>query len=65
MLAFRLAMIQHEPAMTRKTISSPKARARMLFVDSGPLPTCRKKTRRHDERGDRRQDREPEPRRVR
>ena len=38
-------MIQIEPAMTRKTISTPKARARMLFVLSGPLPICRKKTR--------------------
>ena len=38
MLAFRFAMIQHEPAMTRNTISRPKARARMLFVLSGPLP---------------------------
>jgi hypothetical protein len=32
MLAFRLAMIQMEPPMTRKTISTPNARARMLFV---------------------------------
>ena len=32
MLALRLAMIQHEPAMTRKTISRPKARATILFV---------------------------------
>ena len=45
MLALRLAMIQHEPAMTRNTISTPKARARILFVLSGPLPMCRKKTR--------------------
>jgi hypothetical protein len=44
-LALRLAMIQSEPAMTRKTISTPKARARILFVLSGPLPRCRKKTR--------------------
>lgn len=44
-LAFRLATIQSEPAMTRKTMSTPKARARMLFVSSGPLPRCRKKTR--------------------
>ena len=45
MLALRLAMIQSEPVMTRRTISSPKARARILFVLSGPLPRCRKKTR--------------------
>src|SRR5205807_10543592 len=45
MLALRLAMIQIEPVMTRKTISTPKARARILFVLSGPLPRCRKKTR--------------------
>ena len=31
-LALRLAMIHSEPAMTRKTISTPKARARILFV---------------------------------
>jgi hypothetical protein len=31
-LAFRWAMIQMEPPMTRKTISTPNARARMLFV---------------------------------
>jgi len=31
-LALRSAMIQHEPAMTRKTISRPKARARILLV---------------------------------
>jgi len=29
MLALRLAMIQHEPVMTRKTISRPKASARI------------------------------------
>ncbi len=45
MLVLRLAMIQHEPAMTRKTISRPKARANTLFVWSGPVPMCRKKTR--------------------
>src|SRR6266516_1086809 len=45
MLALRLAMIHTEPVMTRKTISTPKARARILFVLSGPLPRCRKKTR--------------------
>src|SRR5262249_50971695 len=44
-LLLRLAKIQTEPAMTRKTISRPKARARMLFVLSGPLPRCRKNTR--------------------
>src|SRR5215831_4491395 len=44
-LLLRLAMIQTEPVMTRKTISTPKATARMLFVLSGPLPRCRKKTR--------------------
>jgi hypothetical protein len=38
-------MIQIEPVMTRKTISTPKARARILFVLSDPLPRCRKKTR--------------------
>jgi class 3 adenylate cyclase len=32
MLAFRLAIIQHEPPIMRKTISRPKARARILFV---------------------------------
>ena len=75
--------------MTRKTISTPKARARILFVLSGPLPRCKKKTRwtpicakarttsptgmpggpekiglRDDERGDRRQDRKHQPRRI-
>src|SRR5262249_20747932 len=45
MLVLRLAMIQTEPAITRKTISTPKVRARILFVLSGPLPRCRKKTR--------------------
>ena len=43
MFVLRLAMIQREPAITRKTISTPKARARILFVLSGPLPKCRKK----------------------
>jgi hypothetical protein len=38
-------MLQTEPLMTRKTVSTPKARARILFVLSGPLPRCRKKTR--------------------
>jgi len=32
MFSFRLATIQMEPAMTRKTISTPKARARILLV---------------------------------
>jgi hypothetical protein len=32
MLALRLAMIQHEPPMTRKTIRMPNVRARILFV---------------------------------
>src|SRR5205814_1530973 len=45
MLACRLAMIQHDPPITRKTMNTPKASARMLFVLSGPLPRCRKKTR--------------------
>ena len=36
--ALRLAMIQAEPVMTRKTISRPKERAIILFVLSGPLP---------------------------
>src|SRR5262249_60145665 len=45
MLVLRLAMIQTEPAITRKTTSTPKARARILFVLSGPLPRCKKKTR--------------------
>ena len=45
MLAWRLAMIQIEPVMTRRTIRMPKARARMLFVLSGALPRCRKNTR--------------------
>src|SRR4029077_15395713 len=44
-LLLRLAMIQTEPVITRKTISTPKARARILFVLSGPLPRCRKNTR--------------------
>ena len=90
MLPLRLAMIQTEPVMTRKTISTPKASARILLVLSGPLPRCRKKTRwtpnlregehdqpdgdargpeqvglRHDERGDRRQNRKPQPGRIR
>jgi hypothetical protein len=30
-------MIQTEPMMTRKTISTPKARAGTLLVLSGPL----------------------------
>jgi len=82
-------MIQTEPVMTRKTISIPNARARILFVLSVPLPRCRKNTRwtpicakastinptgargpqqvglRHDERGDRRQDRKPQSHRIR
>ena len=40
-----LAMIQAEPAMTRNTMNRPKVSAMMLFVLSGPLPMCRKKTR--------------------
>src|SRR5260370_1809746 len=44
-LLLRLAMIQTEPVMTRKAISTPKASARILLVLSGPLPKCRKKTR--------------------
>jgi hypothetical protein len=32
MLSFRWVMIQMEPPMTRKTISTPKARAKILFV---------------------------------
>jgi len=32
MFQLRLAIIQIEPTMTRNTISTPKARARMLFV---------------------------------
>src|SRR6516225_10183610 len=43
MLLLRLAMIQTEPVMTRNTISTPKARARILLVLSGPVPRCRKK----------------------
>jgi nicotinate dehydrogenase subunit B len=45
MLLLRLAMMKIEPMMMRKTISMPKARARILFVLSRPLPRCRKKTR--------------------
>src|SRR5262249_15303394 len=45
MLLLRLAMIQTEPVMTSKTISTPNARARILFVLSGPVRRCRKKTR--------------------
>jgi hypothetical protein len=45
MLLLRLAMIQIEPVMTRKTINTPNARARILFVLSGALPIWRKKTR--------------------
>ena len=37
-------MIQTDPVITRKTINTPKARARILFVLSGPLPRCKKKT---------------------
>src|SRR5215471_14936314 len=44
-LLLRLAMIQIEPAMTRKTTSTPNASARILFVLSDPLPRCKKKTR--------------------
>ena len=79
-----------EPAMTRKTISTPKARARILFVLIGPAADMQKEDEvdadlregehdqpdryarrpqqiclRHDERGDRQQDGEPEPHRVR
>jgi hypothetical protein len=32
MFQLRLAMIQTEPTMTRKTINTPKARATTLFV---------------------------------
>jgi hypothetical protein len=35
MLLLRLAMIQTEPVMTRNTISTPNARARILSVLSG------------------------------
>src|SRR5690349_19905412 len=45
MFKLRLAMIQLEPPITRNTISTPKASAMILFVLSGPLPRCRKKTR--------------------
>src|SRR5438034_138851 len=45
MLLLRLARIQAEPVMTRKTIRTAKARARILFVLSGPLARCRKKAR--------------------
>jgi hypothetical protein len=44
-MALRIATIQIKPAMTRKTISTPNARAGILFVSSGPLPRCRKRTR--------------------
>lgn len=45
MLLLRLEMIQTEPMMMRKTTSTPKARAGILFVLSGPLRRCRKNTR--------------------
>ncbi len=83
-------MIQIEPVMTRKTISMPKASARILLVLSGPLPRLQEEHEvdtdlregehnqsdrdargpqqvglRHDERGDRREDREPQSHRIR
>jgi hypothetical protein len=35
MFSWRLVMLQIEPVMTRKTISSPKKRATMLFGNAG------------------------------
>ena len=35
-------MIQTEPVMTRKTISTPKASARILFVLSAPAAQMQK-----------------------
>ena len=51
-------MIQHEPVMTRKTISMPKARARILFVWSGPLPEMQKE---HEVDADLREGKHDEP----
>jgi hypothetical protein len=42
MLLLRRVMIQTDPVMTRKTINTPKARARILLVLSGPLPRVQK-----------------------
>jgi hypothetical protein len=45
MFSFMSAMIHMEPATTTKTMSTPNASARTLFVLSGPVVTCRKNTR--------------------
>ena len=45
MLAFKLVMIQSEPATTTVTISMPKASASTLLVLSDPVVMCRKNTR--------------------
>src|SRR5665213_951989 len=65
MLWFRFAMIHSEPAISRKTMSTPKASASTLLVLSGPVVMWRKNTmythlrdRQHDE-GDR-NDRHPD-----
>src|SRR5580698_6284338 len=44
MLAFRFVMIKSDPPITRITMSIPKANASTLFVLSGPVVMCRKKT---------------------
>jgi hypothetical protein len=44
-LAFRLAMIRSEPATTKVTMSTPNASTGTLFVLSGAVVMCRKKTR--------------------
>ncbi len=45
MLPFRFVMIKSEPATTKVTMSKPNASASTLFVLSGPVVMCRKKTR--------------------
>jgi hypothetical protein len=42
MLLLRLAMIQTEPVMTRKTISTPKARAQDIVRAVGPAAQMQK-----------------------
>jgi hypothetical protein len=44
MLAFKSDMIHSDPATTRVTMSTPNASASTLFVLSGPVVMCRKKT---------------------
>lgn len=40
-------MIQMDPPITRKTMSTPNASARTLLVLSGPVVMCRKKNKVH------------------